>query len=113
MGARQDVANEQERQREGLIKWIDFKVYLRVFGSFFSICVLFLLTLCSAGLSVSSNIWLAHWSDSEGGNQKYYLAIYVVLGSCNALSQGVQEVVLTFCALSASRELHKMVVNCG
>lgn len=74
--------------------------------------VLLLITLCAAGLTVGSNIWLAHWADADGSpEQSSYLIVYVVLGCANAVFLGVQAVVLTWCALRASRALHDAMLS--
>jgi ABC-type multidrug transport system fused ATPase/permease subunit len=158
---------KDESANDGVIAWVDFKVYLNVFGSSFTLLLLFFFAVSSAAFTVVGNIWLAKWTNDmqtplnnttpgmetmhalhtqpvcfvrsdvacglmsssiltstanvsiaahntlpseaklQKQNQSDYLLVYALLGVAGGVAVSMQTVVLTLCALRASRELHK------
>jgi hypothetical protein len=121
-----------EARAEGLIRMADFAVYLRSFGTRVTLGCLVAATLLAAVLSIADGLYLAHWTRGDpsqpsipGGappteilagssprpSQTTSLLIYVSLGFAAQLFAAAQTVLLTFCALRASRALHAAVLR--
>jgi len=100
---------DHEKKGEGLIQWQDLKIYLDAFfiQQKFLILLLLLSLLACAFLGVFMNVWLAQWSDGGGDG----LAVYVGIGVAYAVAQAIQSLILTFCALRASRMIHKQMLE--
>lgn len=102
----------EERPQQGMIAWIDFRVYLSAFGSRLGVASLLLASVCVAALGIAGNAWLSVWSASgDPSKQHSYLAIYVGIGVASGLCNLVQSFVLTFCALRASRAIHTAMLR--
>jgi ATP-binding cassette subfamily C (CFTR/MRP) protein 1 len=101
---------DDENKHSGLIAWVDFQVYLKVFGTTIMITVLVTCAIGSAVLAIVQNIWLAQWSDTDKASEKY-LIVYAAIGCGSALTVAVQTIVLTLCALRASRMLHGTMLD--
>ena len=101
---------DDETKHFGLIAWVDFKVYLKVFGTAFMIAMLAACAVGSAALAIVQNVWLAVWSDTDKASQKY-LIVYAAIGCGSAVTVAMQTIVLTLCALRASRALHSSMLD--
>eukprot|EP00931_Biecheleriopsis_adriatica_P049874 TRINITY_DN28859_c0_g1_i1.p1 TRINITY_DN28859_c0_g1~~TRINITY_DN28859_c0_g1_i1.p1 ORF type:complete len:1375 (+),score=210.90 TRINITY_DN28859_c0_g1_i1:32-4156(+) len=113
---RRDLAGESEAfetMREGTISWPDFKVYLDTFGSHWSVGFMLLFMVFSALSQVMSNVWLADFTGSNSSvkDQKSDVGIYSLLGTAASLSNCVQSIILTCCALAASRSIHMQMLQ--
>jgi ABC-type multidrug transport system fused ATPase/permease subunit len=103
----------EERRREGFIKWSDFRLYLDAFGRRGKVLLLLLLAFSGCGLGVAANVWLSDWADGGGSRSKQLkgLVIYVLIGGVQAVVLALQTIILTLCALDASKLLHKKMLT--
>ena len=103
----------EERRREGFIKWSDFRLYLDAFGRRGKVVLLLILAFSGCGLGVAANVWLSDWADHGGNRSKQLkgLVIYVLIGGVQAVVLALQTIVLTLCALDASKALHEKMLT--
>ena len=103
----------EERRREGFIKWSDFRLYLDAFGRRGKVILLLILALSGCGLGVAANVWLSDWADHGGNRSKQLkgLVIYVLIGGVQAVVLALQTIILTLCALDASKSLHEKMLT--
>lgn len=104
---------EGEQRREGLLAWRDVRLYLDAFGKQGKVALLLVLALSGCALGVAANIWLSVWADSGGSRRTQIrrLLTYVGIGAAEAVVLAIQTVVLTLCALDASRTLHSQMLE--
>eukprot|EP00930_Biecheleria_cincta_P035016 TRINITY_DN24126_c0_g1_i1.p1 TRINITY_DN24126_c0_g1~~TRINITY_DN24126_c0_g1_i1.p1 ORF type:complete len:1366 (+),score=195.29 TRINITY_DN24126_c0_g1_i1:71-4168(+) len=113
---RKALAGESEAiecMREGMISWSDFKVYLDAFGSCWSVSLMVILMCFSAVSQVFSNIFLAAWTDGGRSVQAEHsdVGIYALIGMATSVASCFQEMILTLCALAASRSIHTQMLR--
>ena len=103
----------EERRREGFIAWRDFRLYLDAFGRRGKVILLLILAVSGCGLGVAANVWLSDWADHGGNRSKQLkgLVIYVLIGGVQAVVLALQTIVLTLCALDASKTLHEKMLT--
>lgn len=126
-GTRQPgLGGDSERRRSGLITWVDFQVYISVFGTWPALSALVVTAIGNAAFSVLANWWLTRWTDSSAAapsaherlgassgmsGQRDDLGVYAAIGGAGALCLALQTVVLTVCSLRASRSLHSAMLG--
>ena len=131
----------EERRREGFIAYGDVRLYLDAFGKRGKVLLLLLLAFAGCGLGVGANVWLSDWADGAlaasrctrghrtmtwvvsfsnlmlragGGSrskQLQGLTIYVLIGGVQAFVLALQTIILTLCALDASKTLHAKMLT--
>ncbi|CAK8998694.1 Metal resistance protein YCF1 (ABC-type Cd(2+) transporter) (ABC-type glutathione-S-conjugate transporter) (Yeast cadmium factor 1) [Durusdinium trenchii] len=99
-----------EGRKEGLIAWRDFKVYLGAFGSRATVTFLAVTLVAKAVVDVLMNVWLSIWGDSESPSLSF-LYYYIGIGQASAVLSSLQTVILTLCALQASRRIHASMLR--
>ena len=97
--------------REGAISWPDFKVYLEAFGSRFVIAFMLLLMVFSAISQIMSTLWLAKWTGGQEESQERSVLIYFLISVSTSIANCLQAILLTVCALLASRKIHKQMLE--
>lgn len=104
-----------ETMREGNITWPDFQVYLRAFGSLFTVALLAVVMVCAALGNVAMNFWLSVWTSGSGDRSQdeaqRHLGTYASLGVAAGCAVCFQDLVVTVCALAASRSIHTQMVQ--
>ena len=119
-----------ETKAEGLIRAADFNVYLRSFGTWLTLGLLVVATILAAILSIGDGVYLAEWTRGDRPNvstgsasprlstsptstpsQTVSLLIYISIGFASQVFAAMQTILLTLCALRASRALHSTVLD--
>ncbi|CAN3364922.1 metal resistance protein Ycf1p [Diutina catenulata] len=106
-----DARARREHMEQGQVKWDVYKAYAQACNPT-GVAVFLSCTIISMALSVSSNVWLKHWSEintEHGYNPDVpkYLGIYFLLGigfSAAVLTQTC--VMWILCTIHGSRKLH-------
>ena len=100
-----------ERRREGLISLSDFGLYVRAFGSPAKVACLAGVAVLACACGVASNVWLSIWADDGAEDQTRFLVVYASIGAAQAALLACQTILLTLCALDASKTLHGRMVD--
>ena len=112
---RRSLAGEAELEadlvREGTISWTDFRVYLEAFGSSTVICIMLLLMVFSAVSQIASTLWLAAWTSNRDSDQEKNVLVYFFISVSTSLANCAQAILLTVCALAASRTIHQKMLQ--
>ncbi|KAH8093399.1 ATPase [Aureococcus anophagefferens] len=105
--------DEPERRRGGFIAYRDFVLYLDAFGSRATSASLAAIAVAACGCAVASNVWLSVWADdgAEGAAQTRFLVVYAAIGVLQAGLLALQTILLTLCALDASKTLHEKMLD--
>ncbi|KAH8052963.1 ATPase [Aureococcus anophagefferens] len=105
--------DEPERRRGGFIAYRDFLLYLDAFGSRATSAGLAAVAVAACGCAVASNVWLSVWADdgAEGAAQTRFLVVYAAIGVLQAGLLALQTILLTLCALDASKTLHEKMLD--
>ena len=106
-------ADDKETREEGMVSWTDFRVYLDVFGTRATLLALALLLLVGPVLSAMTNVWLSVWANrDQGGRQgEQDLLIYAAFGVADGLVSALSNIIVTLCALRASRAIHRDMLS--
>mmetsp|Transcript_64082 Transcript_64082/g.171487 ORF Transcript_64082/g.171487 Transcript_64082/m.171487 type:complete len:1412 (-) Transcript_64082:386-4621(-) len=100
---------QEEVRKAGIIAWSDFRTYLRAFGTRLTVTLLCFCIVATAISNIAQTVWLSIWTDkpkTSSSEQKSDLAIYVGIGLLDSALNCIQSLILTLCALRASRILH-------
>lgn len=94
--------------REGMISWPDFRLYLQAFGSRYVITLMLFVMVFSAVSQILSTLYLAEWTSGKESatEQEHSVLIYFLISISTALANCTQAILLTVCALRASRSIH-------
>ncbi|CAE7932971.1 ABCC2 [Symbiodinium necroappetens] len=94
--------------REGMISWPDFRLYLQAFGSRCVITLMLCVMVFSAVSQILSTLYLAEWTSGKESatEQEHNVLIYFLISISTALANCTQAILLTVCALRASRSIH-------
>ena len=105
--------DEPERRRGGFIAYRDFVLYLDAFGSRATSAGLAAIAVAACACAVASNVWLSVWADdgAEGAAQTRFLVVYAAIGVLQAGLLALQTILLTLCALDASKTLHEKMLD--
>lgn len=94
--------------REGMISWPDFRLYLQAFGSRYVITLMLCVMVFSAVSQILSTLYLAEWTSGKESatEQEHNVLIYFLISISTAVANCTQAILLTVCALRASRSIH-------
>ena len=84
------------------------QVYLKAFGSIAVISLMLVLMVFAAVSQIMATLWLAAWTSGKeaSANQERSVLIYFFISVSTSLANCFQAILLTLCALSASRTIH-------
>lgn len=115
---RQSIGGESEAMeaiRQGVVTLTDMKAYLSVFGSWFTISLLFAMLVAGALFEIASNVWLSIWTKSAATSshqdEERKLLIYTLISVGGASVGCFQTLILTVCSLAASRKVHSEMLQ--
>ncbi|KAG0202488.1 hypothetical protein BGX28_005009 [Mortierella sp. GBA30] len=106
----------EEQMKQGSVHRSVYRAYAKA-CSYKWVFMYILSMLFSQGASISTSLWLTHWSsDNDAGNFKrstlYYLGIYAALGISYSLLTVFQSIVLqVHCAIRSARVLHQEMLH--
>ncbi|KAF9941830.1 hypothetical protein BGZ67_003920 [Mortierella alpina] len=106
----------EEQMKQGSVNRSVYRAYAKA-CSYKWVFMYILSMLCSQGASISTSLWLTHWSsDNDSGNVSrstmYYLGIYAALGLTYAVLTVFQSIILqVHCAIRSARVLHQEMLH--
>ncbi|KAF8928276.1 hypothetical protein BGZ58_009765 [Dissophora ornata] len=102
----------EEQMKQGSVHRSVYLAYAKA-CSYRSVILYIVSMLFSQGASISTSLWLTHWSsDNDSGNTEhstmYYIGVYAALGMSYSLLTVFQSIILqVFCAIRSARVLHE------
>lgn len=112
----EDKKARREHTEQGKVKWDVYLQYAKACNPI-SVAIFLSCTVLSMAVSVSSNVWLKHWSEvntSIGYNPDvpFYLGIYFLLGMGSSALSLVQVCIMwIFCTIQGSKRLHNSMAT--
>ncbi|KAG0225249.1 ATP-binding cassette transporter 1 [Mortierella sp. GBAus27b] len=106
----------EEQVRQGSVHRSVYLAYAKA-CSYSAVIIYFLSMILSQGASVSTSLWLTHWSSDNDLGKKdhgtaYYIGIYAALGMSYSLLTVFQSIILTvFCGIRSARVLHESMLK--
>ncbi|KAF9356142.1 hypothetical protein BGX34_010083 [Mortierella sp. NVP85] len=106
----------EEQMRQGSVHRSVYKAYAKA-CSYKSVTLFFISMVVSQSASVSTSLWLTHWSsDNDQGRRDhsvaYYLGIYAALGMSYSLLTVFQAIILSvYCGIRSARVLHENMLK--
>ncbi|KAG0313169.1 hypothetical protein BGZ99_009032 [Dissophora globulifera] len=105
----------EEQMRQGSVSRSVYLAYAKA-CSYRSVFFYILSMVFSQGASISTSLWLTHWSsDNDKGDHShgpmYYIGVYAMLGMSYSLLTVFQSIILqVFCAIRSARVLHEKML---
>lgn len=101
----------KEKREQGSVKYSVYKEFIKA-NSYLGVCFYLFTILLQQFLTISTNIWLKDWSESNGetgnnGDLRYYLGVYAALGlgaSLVFLANGL--ILYSFCVIRSAKVMH-------
>ncbi|CAO3569188.1 unnamed protein product [Mortierella alpina] len=106
----------EEEVKQGSVNRSVYRAYAKA-CSYKWVFMYILSMIFSQGASISTSLWLTHWSsENDSGNVSkstvYYLGVYAALGLAYALLTVFQSIVLqVHCAIRSARVLHQKMLH--
>ncbi|KAF8985597.1 hypothetical protein BGZ46_003292 [Entomortierella lignicola] len=106
----------EEQMRQGSVQRSVYLAYAKA-CSYTSVFLYIISMLFSQGASISTSLWLTHWSsDNDTGKTDhgtmYYIGIYAALGFSYSLLTVFQSIVLqVYCGIRSARVLHQEMLK--
>ncbi|KAF9100932.1 hypothetical protein BGX27_000181 [Mortierella sp. AM989] len=106
----------EEQMRQGSVQRSVYHAYAKA-CSYTWVFMYIISMLFSQGASISTSLWLTHWSsDNDNGNRShgtlYYIGIYAALGFSYSIITVFQSIILqVYCAIRSARVLHQEMLH--
>ncbi|KAF9359851.1 hypothetical protein BGX26_011228 [Mortierella sp. AD094] len=106
----------EEQMRQGSVHRSVYLAYAKA-CSYTSVFMYILSMLFSQGASISTSLWLTHWSsDNDSGNvdhkTMYYIGVYAALGFSYSILTVFQSIILqVYCGIRSARVLHQEMLH--
>lgn len=103
-----------EDRSTGDVSWAVYRAWVSAFGGFFMIVLVLLGYALAQGLSLSSTVWISHWSEQaqqDPDSQMFYVYVFMALNGAYAVSLFIRVVLLYLGGLRASRVLFSELLS--